>query len=200
MRGQIGHWGDALDFGLTPEMVAWAAGRKLSLHLELIEPSRAERLANSSAPMRRVLRLVAGAEGHAITSCGVTMALPHHVRFGYSTFQAARDLLQAPRFRLHEVTFHRDGDSVWTELDPNHLLPWPKLVDCKLYDVPEVLHRDLSLRLRSALTHGGKSFGAPMPDGLRDRMPPGTYKAALAAARAELDAEKAEAMERLLAA
>ncbi len=204
MRGQIGNWGDCLDVGLTPEMVAhfdqFGVDRHLSLSVLIVEQQYEDGLVRRT---RTVTLRPDRSAGQKVFAGNDTMAMGHHVRFHNCTNGENLALLQAPRFRLHEVTFSEplfgEGELCAT-LDHDHLLPWPKLSDCKLYDCAEVLQRDLSKRLRSALLHGSKTMGAPMPDSLRDRMVPGTYKNALAEARASLEAEKAAAMESALAA
>ena len=199
MRGQVGNWGDRLDVGFTPEMLAWldqfGVDRHVSLSIMAVEIQHEDGLMRRT----RSVTLTPDLKGLKVFYAGPQMGLEHHVRYRNEAFPDL-ELLQAPRFCLHEVTFFPGEEGLTAVIDHDHLLPWPRLSDCALYDVPEVLQRDLATRLRSAILHKSKTMGAPMPDRLRDRMAPGTYKAALAEARAALEAEKAAEMERKLAA
>lgn len=195
MRGQIGLWEAGLDVGFTPSMLAWLdgqkTGRRVSLQVTRVERTSSDHLTRTSLSVT----ITPDPEGVKVSPCGAERALEHHARFEYACakskdqLELLRDL---PRFRLHEVTFLADGLNygVSATLDDAHLLPWPRLVDCKSYEVPEVLKRDLTLRLKAALLAGGKRFGAHMPDALRERMPSGTHKAALEAARAAIEEMK----------
>lgn len=203
MRGQIGNWGDCLDVGFTPSLAAhfdqFDTGRRVSVSVLIVE----QRHEDGFLRRTRSLTVRPDRNGSIIgTAGGPHMALPFHSRFPHAQHPDLA-MLRAPRFKLHEVTFAEPlfGEGgVCTTLDPDHLLPWPCLKDCAMYDCAEVLKADLRLRLASALRTGAKTLGAPMPNSLRDRMLPGTYKTALAEAKAVLEAEKAAHFEAALAA
>lgn len=170
MRGQVGYWGSSatggMCIGFSPEMVDW---------LDRCEGEH-HRVFVSVTKERQVVVIPDETGGH-VSSCGSHNGTPY--RYVSSVVPGSLFLdIDLPPFELHQVHFSEEAGCLAADLNPDHMLPWPKLrLDCTTYEAEQLAVEGLQWRLNSLIASGQSSFSGEMrmPDRLRRLLPSGKW-------------------------
>lgn len=185
MMGQVASWDEGLAISFDCNLLKWLDGWDTDRHISIVTEGRTIIICpddgKDTEPELRRRVTSRGLGSHSDFRHGAT--------FSWNVVQGD-DL---PRFALYEARWSpgNGGFYVYTDLPPDHLLPWPKLRDCASYDVPSQIQRDLVLRMRSARDASlglapSKWTMEPLPKKFRDRLPPDAYAACLRQVIAEV--------------
>lgn len=173
MFANIGAWDEGLAINLDATTVAWLDEQATDRHISIVAEGRSILICPDDGVHNKEMRRRVSNRGY-----GAHGDYRHGATFGWDLVQGE----DMPRFSLFETKlgFGNDGLYLYADLPADHLLPWPKLRDCRSYTMPEQVVKDLEMRMRSASRAFGKLpptkwSWVPMPKKYRDLLAPGVY-------------------------
>jgi len=142
MEGYIGYWEDKITFSPSVTDEELFVSLKLSFRIENRQIYMKDTSSGISATKL-------GRDKHG----GLGLAFGWHTghRYGKSIYRMAR----WSRCKFEVTTLDQPHEEFMIEIPENHLLPWPRYMECKRGHMPEVSAREFKLRASSAYDAGG---------------------------------------------